>query len=159
VNHILRVTKLIRKKILQNVHSSYTITGEDSILIPDDLLKHEQIHLYKKYPDKILNELRLFVPIRYPKMGHGVCFLTVPKNLLKRNTNSDLVNHSKTKLILSPFFNPDLGQFGPHDAVARIRVQAKVRQGRCQRADVTRCARTRTRMLSSRESVVYWYSI
>jgi hypothetical protein len=27
--------------------------------------------------ETILNELRLFVPIRYPKLGHGVCVLTV----------------------------------------------------------------------------------
>ena len=43
----------IRKKILHDVHSSYTITGEDSILIPDGLLKDEQIDLYKKHPHKI----------------------------------------------------------------------------------------------------------
>jgi hypothetical protein len=27
--------------------------------------------------NRILNELRLFVPIRYPKLGHGVCVLTL----------------------------------------------------------------------------------
>jgi hypothetical protein len=58
--------------------------------------------------------------------------------------------HSKTKLILSPFFTPILGNSGDEwytHVSPRIRVQAKARQGRCRRADATRCARTR--MLSS----------